>query len=359
MTSSIVGDTEIIACLEADYGLEVREVRRLTLGADVEAAVYRLAAAGGDDYFFKLRRGGFPPGALSVPHWLAERGGMPVVAPLLTRSGELCTRIGAFPAALYPFVDGRCGWEVELSPVQWRQLGACLRALHDAVPPEALLAALPRERYAPMWRDKVRGYLDTLDSEPDSDALVSNGAAPGRCVRPGDGSAARLAALLRRESRVIRDLLARAEASAEALRQDPPPLCLCHGDIHAGNVLVEGERLHVVDWDSLQLAPRERDLMFFGAGVGGVWNREEQEAWFHGGYGHGGETVAIDRTALVHYRFERIVQDIGEICDAVFVAKLSPVESATLVAQCAAQFAPGNVVEMAYATARRVPCLGR
>jgi hypothetical protein len=41
----------------------------------------------------------------------------------------------------------------------------------------------------------------------------------------------------------------------------------------------------IVDWDDPVLAPRERDLMFVGAGVGGAWNREDESAAFYRGYG--------------------------------------------------------------------------
>jgi len=51
-------------------------------------------------------------------------------------------------------------------------------------------------------------------------------------------------------------------------------MVLCHCDIHAGNVLISeegaGTRLHVIDWDEPALAPKERDLMFVGAGLPGA-----------------------------------------------------------------------------------------
>lgn len=42
---------------------------------------------------------------------------------------------------------------------------------------------------------------------------------------------------------------------------------------------------YLVDWDDPIMAPKERDLMFIGGGVGNVWNRSHEEELFYEGYG--------------------------------------------------------------------------
>jgi spectinomycin phosphotransferase len=91
---------------------------------------------------------------------------------------------------------------------------------------------------------------------------------------------------------------------------------LCHTDIHAGNVLLAtNAQLYLVDWDNPLLASKERDLMFVGGGVGGVWNKQSETAWFYQGYGQ----VEIDPAALAYYRYERIVEDIAVTCEQIFL----------------------------------------
>ena len=86
------------------------------------------------------------------------------------------------------------------------------------------------------------------------------------------------------------------------------PLVPCHADIHAGNVLVDARgRLHLLDLDTLLLAPRERDLMFIGAGVAGHWRDAQETIWFYEGYG----PQQPDAQAMAYYRCERIVADCG------------------------------------------------
>jgi spectinomycin phosphotransferase len=62
------------------------------------------------------------------------------------------------------------------------------------------------------------------------------------------------------------------------------------------------------------LAPGERDLLFV---IGGGITRKvtpQQEAWFFDGYGE----VQVDREAIVYYRYERLLEDIGEIGRSVY-----------------------------------------
>ena len=87
---------------------------------------------------------------------------------------------------------------------------------------------------------------------------------------------------------------------------------LCHGDLHAGNILVgTNGALYIVDWDTAVLARREQDLMFIGCGMGYPGHdATAQQQLFHAGYG----TLRIDARALAYYRYERILQDVAAYC---------------------------------------------
>jgi spectinomycin phosphotransferase len=64
------------------------------------------------------------------------------------------------------------------------------------------------------------------------------------------------------------------------------------------------------------------------------------------GYGQ----TQIDLMAMTYYRCERIVQDIGEICEALLQADGNDEERITMLNQFTSQFEPGNVVDIADAT---------
>lgn len=105
-----------------------------------------------------------------------------------------------------------------------------------------------------------------------------------------------------------------------------------------------------MDWDTLLLAPKERDLMFVGGGVGGVWPREHEVEWSYQGYGQSD----INLTALTYYRYERIVQDIGETCEGLLAMNGGVEERVVMLKQFGRQFEPANVVDIACATDRRL-----
>lgn len=328
-------NAQIIGCLEAEYGLSVTGIAFLPIGVDVNTAVYRVVTEDARHYFLKLRRRDFSAETVTIPHWLAEAGMQPLIPPVASRiTGALWSELGSFTVILYPFVSGSSGWEVNLSQQQWIELGAGLSALHTAAVPPELMSMIPREAYSSVWRDRVTAFLRQATDQVCDDPIT-----------------ARLADLLNEKRAGIRHIVARAEQLSHVLVRQPPEHCLCHGDFHAGNILVDTKNdVYIVDWDTLILAPRERDLMFIGGGVGGVWNRDHEVKWFYQGYG---ETY-INMVALAYYRYERIVQDIGEICTELLVTNKGGDDRAAMLEQFVSQFEPGNVVEIACVTDQKL-----
>jgi len=121
---------------------------------------------------------------------------------------------------------------------------------------------------------------------------------------------------------------------------------LCHADLHAGNVLVgPGASVFLIDWDEMVLAPRERDLMFIGAGIGGRWGREQPP-----GFGEGYGPVAVDPLRVAYYRHWRILQDLQEFHDLLLepgATARPPAQRRQALRYRAGQFAPGNVADCA------------
>jgi spectinomycin phosphotransferase len=124
-------------------------------------------------------------------------------------------------------------------------------------------------------------------------------------------------------------------------------LALCHSDIHGGNILISDKNeLYIVDWDNPILAPKERDLMFIGGGIDGIWKSEREEAVFHEGYGK----TEINLPALAYYRYERIVQDLAVIAEQLLFTNEGGADRERSLGWFTSNFEPGNTIEIAYKT---------
>jgi spectinomycin phosphotransferase len=321
-------DARVAACLRDAYALNVVQLDFLPLGADRDTAIYRAIAEDGIPYFVKLRGGVFDEMTLSAPRLFSDRGIRQVIAPLPTRSQQLWTDLDDFKLAAFPFVEGRDGYDADLQDHHWVDLGHTLKAIHMTKLPAGFRDRLRREDYTPRWRERVRWFQQHVQQRSFA-----------------DGVSAQLVALLMDRHREIEELVNRAEDLAAVLQRHPRPFLLCHADIHAGNVLIDGAgRLFVVDWDTLLLAPQERDLMFVGGGqFGDARSPQEEEALFYQGYG----PAEIDGSALVYYRCERIVEDIAAYCEQILLAEHDGPDREEGLQQLTSQFDPGNVVEIA------------
>jgi spectinomycin phosphotransferase len=324
-------DQAIIAHLQAEYGLTIAQLVFLPLGADSRAAVYRARADGGHEWFIKLRRGAFSQLSVELPRWLAGQGIASVIAPRAAQAGQLWTRLGEFTLTLYPFVEGTNAYQTALSPAQWHALGQALRQVHEAELPAGLRHELPSEDFSSRWSEALAGCL-----------------ARALSAAPGDATSAELARFARAHEARITDLLARAARARRAAHARQHALVLCHADFHAGNLIVTpGGDLYLVDWDEPMLAPRERDLMFVGAG--GFWGQArapaEEEALFYSGYGG----PPPDPTLLAHYRYARIVEDIAVDCRHILGSGASRAERELALGYMKGNFQPGGTLETAIA----------
>lgn len=329
-------DDHIRDCLHRAYDLTITDLTFLPLGADTHTAVYQAIDTTARAYFVKLRRGAFDATTVLVPKLLAEHGVPHLIAPIPTRHQTPYANLPPYTLTVTPYIEGQDGYQVPMSAAHWVALGAMLRGLHRAKLPTNLLARIPRESYRPDWREMVLGLLTLVYTRP-----------------PADAVAEAMATLLHEQRQTIITLVRRADILAEVLRESPPPEVVCHGDLHAGNVLItpDGE-LYVVDWDTLVLAPKERDLMFVGGALGYRGHSPAQEiALFYQGYG----AVAVDAVALAYYRYERIVQDIAAYGESILLAPNGGHDRANGLRQLRSQFTPDSVIANALATDALLP----
>ncbi len=335
LTPPDLANDSIIACMRANYDLRISQVAFLPIGADVNSAVYRVTADDGTPYFLKLRRGNFDELAVAVPAWLHGQGIQRVMAPIATTTQQLWVHAHGFYWMLYPFFEGKNGYEVALSRAQWIALGESMRAVHSTILPAGLEARMRREDYAPRWRRMVQAFHQEVEHRAYDDPI-----------------AARFAAFWQTQREGIQRMVDRAAELAHALEHRAVDLVVCHSDLHAANVMLGADdALTIVDWDEIILAPKERDLMFVGGGLFGDWNQALEAAWFYQGYGK----TEIDPFALAYFRYERIVWDIAAYAEQIFGMQGSVEDREEGLRQLMDQFLPNHVIDIAHRTYRQIP----
>lgn len=321
----------IISRLQEEYELRVTDFDFLPLGADLGTAVYRVLAKNGTRYFLKLRKG-FDKLSVVIPLFLKTQGMKEIIAPFETKSKQGWTDFGEYKMILYPFIEGKDGFERELTNAHRRTLGAALKAIHSADLPPELKKSIPQEAFSPQARENLKPLQVLVETKTFDDPI-----------------AAKLANFMKSKRDEITRLVERAEQLASELQPQPLDLVLCHTDIHGGNILIsDSGDLYIVDWDNPILAPKERDLMFIGGGIDEIWKTEREEAVFYEGYGK----TEINMSALAYYRYERVIQDLAIFGEQLLLTNEGGADREQSHGWFTTNFEPGNTIEIAQKTDR-------
>lgn len=85
--------------------------------------------------------------------------------------------------------------------------------------------------------------------------------------------------------------------------------------------------------------------MFIGAGIWDSGCRStEEESLFYKGYGQ----TNINQDALCYYRFNRILQDISEYCEYIFLSDEGGDDRMQVLEHLQSNFMPNGTIERAY-----------
>lgn len=202
LTPLELSDKTIITCLQDNFGLRIADVTFLPIGADANAAVYRVNTMEGSSYFLKLKHGEFDESTVAIPFFLHERGISAVMAPIKSTSNRLWVSEHDLSWILYPFIESQTGYQVRLSDTQWIALGEGVRSIHETVLPEILSSSVPREKYSSEGRAVVKKFDLQVTTQPYADPI-----------------AARLAGFWRSKRSDIHAMLERSDELGRSLQQ--------------------------------------------------------------------------------------------------------------------------------------------
>ncbi|HID7091415.1 TPA: aminoglycoside O-phosphotransferase APH(9)-Ia [Legionella pneumophila] len=320
---------QLIELLKVHYGIDIHTAQCIQGGADTNAFAYQ-ADSESKSYFIKLKYGYHDEINLSIIRLLHDSGIKEIIFPIHTLEAKLFQQLKHFKIIAYPFIHAPNGFTQNLTGKQWKQLGKVLRQIHETSVPISIQQQLRKEMYSPKWREIVRSFYNQIEFDNSDDKLT-----------------AAFKSFFNQNSAAIHRLVDTSEKLSKKIQPDLDKYVLCHSDIHAGNVLVGNEEsIYIIDWDEPMLAPKERDLMFIGGGVGNVWNKPHEIQYFYEGYGE----INVDKTILSYYRHERIVEDIAVYGQDLLSRNQNNQSRLESFKYFKEMFDPNNVVEIAFAT---------
>jgi hypothetical protein len=175
-----------------------------------------------------------------------------VVAPITSRADDPFVQFNGYAVSLYPFIEGHSfTFEESFGEAERDQVLEIVVALHG-VPITAIRPPAEDEFVIP-WLDQV-------------DRSRHHGSEGGS---NGPHAAAASQLLIDNEAE-IRRLIGRYRTLVAQYLRDPGPVVVTHGEIHPGNVMVTSNGWVIVDWDTVLVAPPERDLWRLAQGGGSV-----------------------------------------------------------------------------------------
>lgn len=250
-------DRDLLACLADGWGVEARSARHLPVGGG--SYHWEVTDAGGRRHFVTVDDLGRKAwlgddfdatfaglrAALAAALALRRDAGLAfVVAPVPAADGEALRRIGPrYAAALYPFVEASAGEFARAWPANERaEVIHLLAELHGAT---AVARPFASRRHLDL---PLRGRLEAALRELDRPWTGGPFSEPAR-------------ELLAEHTRQIWRRLETFDRLAGEVAASPDDFVITHGEPHGCNVLrTAGQQWLLIDWDTVGLAPPERDL---------------------------------------------------------------------------------------------------
>jgi spectinomycin phosphotransferase len=304
------------------YGVKIKSALKIRDGTNT----YKITTEE-TVYFLKVRASGFNESSLLVPCVMEENKNISnIIKPVKALSGRLFIKHNSLYISLYPYVDGKNCWNYNLSNEQWIQFGSALFNIHNTELPDAVIKKIPKEQYSSRSRKKVTKLLKNVERIKIKDYrhfLVTRG-------------------------EILKRIIDRAEDLSKQAKNIHAMNCVCHGDIHAGNLLIDKNNdVLIIDWESIIFAPKERDLMFIGGGICKKWQTPSEVQMFYDGY----KDIDINSTLLAYYRYERIIEDVEDFNNQMNDKNIDIKEKLNIVNILESMFDKNDVVDAAFKTA--------
>lgn len=209
-----------------------------------------------------------------------------IIHPLKTLSNSFKCGDEENVYLLSTYIDGSNLLGKELSEFQVKELASIVADLHTFGKSIPLDTNTIEEGFDIKFTNKIVAHLEQLDI----------------LKLP-------LKELLKPFSSAIKQAIVNLKELSQTLIESSLNLCLCHTDIHEGNILQNESGLVLIDWEGLKLAPVEAD--FFDI------VRKDWQVIFFEEYRKKHPSYELNTEILKFYQLRRVLVDIWEFIEQI------------------------------------------
>jgi hypothetical protein len=239
-----LNDAQLIEAIRTGYGIQVQALKFIGIGYSfiIECAHYK-------KYFLKVypvnkQINKFNAGSAeqinqqgNILHRLRREFGLTNISSIIPTSlNKFFFEINGFRLVLSDYIEGS-NPSYEPNTLHANALAHILSNLHSM--PINAFSELPKEQFN---IDQAVGFAHWLDNESADKEIVD---------------------VIKKHESVIKEKLQLLKTWAQCYKNQHPDFVITHGDPHHFNVLQNEKDVYLIDWDNVELAPREHDLWFY------------------------------------------------------------------------------------------------
>lgn len=234
---------------------------------------------------------------MPIVDWLNQKTRLKdrIIHPLKTLSNSFKCEDEENIYLLSTYINGSNLLGKELSECQAKELASIVAELHSYGKSIPLDTNAIEEGFDMKFIDKIVVHIEQLDilKLPLKELL-----------KPFNGAIKQAIIILKELSQILK------ESSLN--------LCLCHTDIHGGNILQNERGLVLIDWEGLKLAPVEADFFEIV--------RKDWQAIFFEEYRKKHPSYELNMQTLLFYQLRRVLEDIWEFVEEIQYDELTQEE---------------------------------
>ncbi|MBS4218750.1 phosphotransferase [Bacillus sp. FJAT-49711] len=241
-----ISNKEIGHLVHSYYDLKIDSISFIPLGD--KSFSYKIRCQNEDSFYLKLLDKKIQETAIKQTHYylpllteLHKKNLYPAaIYPILTKDKQNKIELDDIVLILFPWIDGyTLANSYPLKDDHIRNIAKLSAKLHMTTEQVGKKVELPNETFDVQFVDELHTYVLTLQQRSARLELID---------------------MITSKEKVIISLIQQIKELANSFKNKHIPFVICHGDLWGGNLIQSSSGLRIIDWESVILAPMEREL---------------------------------------------------------------------------------------------------